>query len=101
MKRFLAIAAAFVSVSAFAQMTMDRPMMQRPETISVNGQGKATLTPDRFTFTVGVQTVAPTVDDAVRENNQRVASVIAALKKGGATEQETRTPNFSLYPQPP
>lgn len=99
MKRFLTLAAALVSVSAFAQMPMDRPMMQRPETVSVSGQGRVTLTPDRYTFTVGVQTVAPTVDDAVRENNTRTANVIAALKKNGATEQEIRTSNFSIYPQ--
>ncbi len=101
MKRFLAVAAVLIPLSAFAQMApMDRPtMMQRPETITVSGQGKATLIPDRYTFTVGVQTIAPTVDDAVRENNQRVASVIAALKKSGATEQEIRTSNFSIYPQ--
>jgi uncharacterized protein len=100
MKRFLAVAATFVSLSAFAQMpATERPMMQRPETISVSGQGKTTLTPDRYSFSVGVQTIAPTVDDAVRENNQRVANVIAALKKAGATEQEIRTSNFSIFPQ--
>ncbi len=101
MKRFLAVAAVLIPLSAFAQMApMDRPMMmQRPGTITVSGQGKATLVPDRYTFTVGVQTIAPTVDDAVRENNQRVANVIAALKKSGATEQEIRTSNFSIYPQ--
>ncbi len=100
MKGFLAVAAMLVSISAFAQMPpMERPMMQRPETISVTGQGKATLTPDRYTFTVGVQTIAPTVDDAIRENNQRAANVIAALKKSGATEQEIRTSNFSIWPQ--
>lgn len=70
-----------------------------PETVSVSGTGKSTLTPDRFMFTAGVQTVAPTVEDAVNQNNAKVASVIAALKKAGATDRELRTSNFSIWPQ--
>ena len=69
------------------------------ETVSVTGTGKASVTPDRYSFNAGVQSVAATVDDAVRENNQRVSDVIAALKKAGATANEIRTSNFSIYPQ--
>jgi uncharacterized protein YggE len=69
------------------------------ETVSVTGTGRATLTPDRFSFTAGVRTTAPTVEDAVNQNNARVAAVIAALKKAGTTDQEIRTSNFSIYPQ--
>jgi len=78
--------------TAFAQ--------QQPlETISVSGTAKARMTPDRATFTVGVQTMAPTVEEAVNENNTRVAAVIAALKKVGAADSEVRTSNFSINPQ--
>ena len=35
----------------------------------------------------------------MNENNTRVAAVIAALKKAGATDQEIRTSGFSVYPQ--
>ncbi|HJT17265.1 MAG TPA: SIMPL domain-containing protein, partial [Thermoanaerobaculia bacterium] len=61
--------------------------------------GRATLIPDRFTFTAGVQTQAPTVEEAVNENNSKMAAVIAALKRGGATDAEVHTSNFSIYPQ--
>ena len=70
-----------------------------PETITVGGTGKSTVAPDRFTFSVGVQTVAPTVDQAVNQNNTRVAAVVAALKKAGATDTELRTSNFAIWPQ--
>jgi uncharacterized protein YggE len=70
-----------------------------PETISVTGTGKATLTPDRFSFTAGVQTTAPTVEEAVNQNNAKMANVIAALKRAGATDREIRTSNFSIFPQ--
>jgi uncharacterized protein YggE len=70
-----------------------------PETVTVTGTGKSTLTPDRFLFTAGVQTVAATVEDAVNQNNAKVAGVIAALKKAGATDRELRTSNFSIFPR--
>jgi len=69
------------------------------ETVSVTGTGKTMITPDRFTFQVGVQTVGNTVDEAVAENNRRVAAVIGALKKAGATDKDIQTSNFNIHPQ--
>ncbi len=101
MKRFLTfLTIAFAAVGAAAQMTTPRQAAPTcPETISVSGTGRATVTPDRFTFTVGVQTVATTVEDAVNQNNQKVANVIAALKQAGAQDKDVRTSNFSIWPQ--
>lgn len=92
MKRFLF--AALIATSALAQ-----PAPQPIESVTVSGTGRASVTPDRFTFNVGVQTVSATVDDAVTENNRRVASVIAALKKAGAQDKDIQTSQFSIYPQ--
>jgi hypothetical protein len=102
MRTFLAtIFALAVTIAATAQTTIAprERMMPYPETISVGGTGRATVTPDRFTFTVGVQTVGDSVDVAVNENNSKVAAVIAALKKAGATDKDIRTSNFSIWPQ--
>jgi uncharacterized protein YggE len=95
MKRFrIALVIAFAASTALAQ-----PVQPVPETVSVSGNGRSTVTPDRFSFNVGVHTVAPTVEEALNENNTRVAAVIAALKKGGATEKEIQTSGFSIFPQ--
>ena len=75
------------------------PGMGRPETVTVSGAGRARVVPDRVTFTVSVQTVADTLDQALNENNSRVASVVAALKKAGTKDNETRTSGFSINPQ--
>lgn len=100
MKRFLVFAAPLLAVNVLAQTATQPPRESGyQETISVTGTGHATLTPDRFSFTSGVRTTAPTVEDAVNQNNTRVANVIAALKHAGATEQEIRTSNFSISPQ--
>src|SRR4051812_5688190 len=101
MKRILTVLSiALASASALAQPAMPpRDMMTWPETVTVTGTGKTSVTRDRFTFNVSVQTVAPTVDDAVNQNNAKVAAVIAALKKAGATDKEIRTSNFAIWPQ--
>lgn len=97
MKRFLMIALTLaLSMTAFAQ-PMRTGMM--PGTISVSGTGRSSVTPDRFSFNVGVQTMANTVDDAVAENNKRVANVLAALKKNGAADKDIQTSGFSIWPQ--
>lgn len=100
MKRFLA---AFILIitgtAAFAQSSQTPYVPPITQTVSVTGTGRSMVVPDRVTFSVGVQTVAATVDQAVNENNSKVAAVIAALKKAGATEAQIRTSNFSIYPQ--
>ena len=98
MKRFLSL---LLLTAPIAAQTVTQPPREvaTAETISVTGTGKTTLVPDRFSFTAGVQTTAPTVEEAVNQNNAKIANVIAALKKAGATDQEIRTTNFSIFPQ--
>lgn len=91
---------ALVATAAVAQ-TGAPPAMREfaPDTVSVTGTGKVTGTPDRVSFTAGVETSAPTVEAAVNQNNTLTAQVIAALKKAGAKDSEIRTSNFSVMPQ--
>ena len=95
MKTFLAT----IAFSAVAAAALAQPAQPMPETITVSGTSRVALTPDRFSFNVGVQTSAPTVDAAVNENNERVSRVIAALKAAGAKSEEIQTAGFSIYPQ--
>ncbi len=100
MKPFFATIILAAAAAALAQpATMPPHPPGPPETVSVTGTGRVTLVPDRFTFNVGVQTNAPTVDAAVNENNERVARVVAALKAAGAKPEEIQTSGFSIYPQ--
>lgn len=95
----------FLMILALASPLAAQPASNAPregallDTVSVTGTGRVRTQPDRFSFTVGVQTQAPTVEEAVNENNARVASVTAALKKAGATPEEIQTSGFSIYPQ--
>ena len=95
MRRFLATFTILVPAIAIAQAA-PQPV---PDTVTVTGTGRTSVDPDRFSFTVGVQTSADSVDAAVNENNTKTSAVIAALKQAGATEAEIRTSNFSIYPR--
>jgi len=99
MKRFLFATLLLAATAGLAQPVPAPPAPGPMETVTVSGTGRAIVTPDRFTFTVGVQTVAATVDDAVSENNRKVAAVIAALKKAGAQDKDIQTSQFTIYPQ--
>lgn len=100
MKRAVIVLFVIITTtSALAQTTQPREVIPWPETITVSGTGRSSVTPDRFTFSVGVQTVGQTVDQAVNENNSRVAAVVAALKAAGAKDTEIRTSNFAIWPQ--
>jgi uncharacterized protein len=102
MKRiaWIPVAAALIAQTAVAQSTASPPPREAAllETISVTGTGKSTVIPDRFSFTVGVQTQALSVDDAVNQNNEKIAAVISALKKAGAADTEVRTSSFYIMP---
>jgi uncharacterized protein YggE len=99
MKRFLIAAMTVgVSVTAFAQTAPPREPAP-VDTVSVTGTARITTTPDRFSFNVSVQTISPTVEEAVNENNAKVAAVIAALKNAGAKSDEIQTSSFSIFPQ--
>ena len=97
--RLILIAATLAAPLAEQPATQLPRESGMPETVSVTGNSKVQLTPDRFSFNVGVQTMAPTVDDAVNQNNARIANVIAALKKAGAADAEIRTSGFAVFPQ--
>lgn len=98
MKRFLTFLVLLSAGALWAQSPAPAPPPY-PETISVSGEGKSKVVPDRFSFSVGVQTMAPTVEEAVNENNRRTANVIAALKQAGTPDRDIRTSNFSIWPQ--
>ncbi|HUP47801.1 MAG TPA: SIMPL domain-containing protein [Thermoanaerobaculia bacterium] len=100
MKTFLPLLVLTAAATAFGQTATQTPYVHPfTETISVTGTGRSTLTPDRVTFSAGVQTVGSTVEQALNENNRRTAAVIAALKAAGATEAQIRTSGFSIWPQ--
>jgi uncharacterized protein len=99
MKTFLSSLIIIACATGAIAQTPSIPIPPPWESISVSGTGRSSVTPDRFSFNVGVQTMANTVDDAVAQNNKKVAAVLAALKAAGAQEKDIQTSNFNIWPQ--
>ncbi|EYF04645.1 Hypothetical protein CAP_4321 [Chondromyces apiculatus DSM 436] len=73
--------------------------------IVVIGQGEASAAPDIARANLGIEINAPTVGEATRQANERMAAIMTALKQLGVAEKDIRTSNFSVnferqYPGP-
>lgn len=56
-------------------------------------------TPDVATFSTGVQTLAPTANEAVRQNNAQMTAIVARLNKLGIADKDVQTTQISLNQQ--
>jgi uncharacterized protein len=88
-------AVLFLAVSpSYAQQRPDRP-----PSITVNGEAIIAAEPDQAQIDIGVTTQARTAPDASRENAERLARVLAEVKKLLGKGDEVRTSGYALNPQ--
>ena len=80
----------------FAQPIADRP---RPPSITVNGEATIAAEPDQAQIDIGVTTQARNAPDASRENAERLARVLAEVKKLLGKGDEVKTSGYALNPQ--
>jgi uncharacterized protein YggE len=73
------------------------------ETITVVGQGSIRMSPDIAQISVGMETSAETVGEAVAENGAQMEEILAALTAAGIDEKDIQTMNYSIqldrYPE--
>ena len=98
MKLITLFTAALLSstTAAYAQQRPERP---RPPSISVNGEATIAAEPDQAQIDIGVTTQARTAPDASRENAERLARVLAEVKKILGKGDEVKTSGYALNPQ--
>jgi uncharacterized protein len=78
----------------------DRIVNQPQAQVSVAGMGKVSYQADQATVTVGVQVDKVfAAEGALRQLNDKVAKVVAAIKNAGIASADIETENYSLYPQ--
>src|SRR5512140_2799639 len=65
-------------------------------TISVNGQGEVTVSPDLAVLAVAVETTSPKAADAVTENATRSAKVAGVLKGLIGKDDKLTTTRYAL-----
>ena len=67
--------------------------------IMVTGEGETSLAPDMAIVSLGVTREAETARDALTQNNDAMASVIASMKASGIEAKDLQTSNFSIQPR--
>lgn len=94
----LAVSLSVVPGVAAAQAGQP-PLLPDATILDVSAQGRVSRTPDIATIRAGVVSQAPSAAAALADNAQRMARVIAALKKGGIADRDLSTASVSLSPQ--
>ncbi|RJS47364.1 SIMPL domain-containing protein [Nocardioides cavernaquae] len=69
------------------------------QTITLAGQGKVTVVPDRATASLGVQVTKPDAKGAMAEADSLQGKVIAALLAAGVEKSDIRTSGLDLQPE--
>lgn len=81
--------------TAGAQQSNDRPKIP---SITVSGDATVSAEPDQAEIDIGVVTQARTAPDATKQNAERVARVLAEIKKQLGKGDEVKTSGYSLAP---
>ncbi|RPI53513.1 MAG: DUF541 domain-containing protein, partial [Chloroflexi bacterium] len=79
-----------------AAQTEEEPTFSPSQTITVVGIGTAGVAPDIARVTIGVEILAPTVAEAVEQNETTMAAVLAALRAAGIADRDIQTTNYSI-----
>lgn len=95
MKRPLMILAVLVMATLTIPAQSDRDDRR---TISVTGEAKAFVEPDRAQVVIGVETDGKTVSDAKKKNDERVSELMKALEDIGIKDADIQTSNLNIHP---
>jgi uncharacterized protein YggE len=87
------------SAAAASAQTVSNDAAFRATTLNLSAYGETRVAPDLATISLGVQNVAPTAAEAIRQNAAKMTQVIAALRKAGIPEKDIQTSNLSVSPQ--
>lgn len=92
------------AIAATALMTASMAAAQpvpptAPTTLTVTAEGRVARAPDIAEVSGGVVTMAPTATAAMTENANRMAAVVAAVRKAGIADRDIQTSGLNLQPQ--
>lgn len=89
------LAAVIVAASPAAM----RAQAAGPPQIITTGVGEATVSPDRATIMIGVQSRAATAAAAGADNARRQKAVLDTLRSLGLTADQLATLNYNVFPE--
>jgi len=77
----------------------DRSGVPATDTITVQGDGQATLAPDVARISFSVQNTAKTVSDAQAATTKQANTAVDFVKKQGVAEKDIKTLSYNISPQ--
>lgn len=99
----LVLSVLFFYFGALAILTLkEADRVGKPEvfrdTISISGKGVVKVTPDTAILFAGLETTAPTVAVAQKENTEKMNAFLARTRELGVTDADRKTTQYSIYP---
>ncbi len=70
-------------------------------TLTVVGTGEVSTIPDVATVMIGVETVAPEIQEALEENNERIQDILDVIEELGVPLENVQTANFNIFVERP
>lgn len=96
----LALLALFLLLISIDKLqNLGRDTIYPVKTITVMGEGEATVVPDIARITFTVQETAGSVSVAQDEATARTNNALAAMKEQGIEEKDLKTLGYNVYPQ--
>lgn len=94
-KRFIA---AFAITALSSSSVWPQTTVSPPPQITVSGSAEIKVAPDEVHLSAGVETRSDKLDDARRQNDDRVGKVLQFLKAQGIKEKDVQTDFMSVEP---
>ncbi len=74
-------------------------LLERSRTISVQGVGKVTVSPDIASFSITVSELAETTREAQLETNEKVGQLLTMIRNVGVEDKDLATTALEFYPE--
>ena len=97
-KHILALVCALMMLSCSMAFAAEQQQAPARPTLSVDGQGTGTATPDMATVTIGVTTQGSDAAKAQNDNAWTSNQIQKAIEGLGIEDKDIQTRNYSFYP---
>jgi len=98
MKRIAPIALALIGLLVLSGCA-SASLMEQSRTVSVQGSGMVTVTPDIASFSVTVSEIAETTGEAQRMTNEKVGKLLVMIREAGVEAKDVATTALSFSPE--
>lgn len=92
------LALAAVGLLRPAQTVTAQPGVSNMPQIVVIGTGEVKVEPDIATITIGVETKAPTTQEALAQNSAQAQAIIERIRQLGVEAKDIQTTGINIYP---